>query len=366
MSSDSSNTKFDSNCIMFQSRSETKCRKEIQNVSTKGADKVFDKICSAMLCTRSIVNSTAAKVVETIKTIDESSTAQDTRIDGCPYWIDDDLAKVKGPKRGGNVRCVDKFPAAKKKRVQDPQVPLLKAQVKGLQEDFMSFIVAVKELIPGLNLSTILSRANTNMEGDDACNVPDNSLAHNLKNPRSTSVSHHPKNSTSTTTSAHPKISRSNATSPHGTSSHPKNPTSGTHPKNSASGLWSMDLMSFMGQKNKDEDEDENDDAKSSENVESSRENEVVEPDNEANATRELEESNVETSKHDIHNLALVEADDKSVETSKIISEQADEVTDAHLETNIALPEEAESMLGIKELLQNNVAEELSTASCNS
>nr|GEX86587.1 hypothetical protein [Tanacetum cinerariifolium] len=35
-----------------------------------------------------------------------------------------------------------------------------------------------------------------------------------------------------------------------------------------SSGLWSMDLESFMGQKNEDEDEDENDDAKSSENVE--------------------------------------------------------------------------------------------------
>ncbi|GJW94457.1 hypothetical protein Tco_0174129 [Tanacetum coccineum] len=74
---------------------------------------------------------------------------------------------------------------------------------------------------------------------------------------------------------------------------------------------------------------------------------------NEANATRELEESNGETSKPDIHNLASVEADDKSVETSKIISEQADEVTDAHLETNIALPEEAESR--IKKSVAKNV-----------
>ncbi|GKB14595.1 hypothetical protein Tco_0848518 [Tanacetum coccineum] len=159
------------------------------------------------------------------------------------------------------------------------------------------------------------------MEGNDACNVLNNSLAHNPKNPRSTSASYHLNNSTSTAKSAHPKISRSTATSPHDTSSHPKNPTSGTRPKNSspslqsysynkyafgkihklrdvkfiddnnnnnldvaatfsitsqASGLWSIDLMSFMGQKNKDEDEDENDDAKSSENVESSYENEVV------------------------------------------------------------------------------------------
>ncbi|GKF11886.1 transposase, Ptta/En/Spm, partial [Tanacetum coccineum] len=100
--------------------------------------------CEGMYCLThtyqdgSIVNATAAKVVEAIKTMGEFSTAQETRTDGSPYWIDDDLAKVKGPERGGNVRCVGKFPAAKKRRVQDPQVPLLKAQVKSLREDFMS------------------------------------------------------------------------------------------------------------------------------------------------------------------------------------------------------------------------------------
>ncbi|GJY10636.1 hypothetical protein Tco_0378821 [Tanacetum coccineum] len=161
----------------------------------------------------------------------ESSTAQETRTDGSPFWIDDDLAKVKGPERGGNIRCVGKFPAAKKRRVQDPQIPLLKAEVKGLRKDFMSMVAVVKEHIPGLNLSTLISRANTNMEGDDACNVPDNSLAHNPKNPRSVGASHHPKNSTSTPASAHLKNSRSTATSPH-----PKNPTSGTRPKNPTSG----------------------------------------------------------------------------------------------------------------------------------
>ncbi|GJS98091.1 cytochrome c biogenesis protein CCS1, chloroplastic [Tanacetum coccineum] len=178
-----------------------------------------------------VVNAKAGKVVEAIKTMGESGTAQETRTDGSPFWIDDDLAKVKGPERGGNIRCVGKFPAAKKRRVQDPQVPLLKAEVKGLRKDFMSLVAAVKEHIPGLNLSTLISRANTNMEGDDACNVPDNGLAHNPKNPRSAGASHHPKNSTSTATSAHPKNSRSTATSPH-----PKNPTSGTRPKNPTSG----------------------------------------------------------------------------------------------------------------------------------
>nr|GEU74278.1 golgin candidate 5-like isoform X1 [Tanacetum cinerariifolium] len=123
------------------------------------------------------------------------------------------------------------------------------------------------------------------------------------------------------------------------------NPDSAATSSITSQGLWSTYLKSFMGLKNKDEDEDESDDAKSSENVESSRENEVVEPDNEANATYELEESNVDTSKPDIHNLDSVEADDKLVKISKIISEQADEVTDAHLETNIALPKEAESRI---------------------
>ncbi|GJZ02662.1 ARID DNA-binding domain-containing protein, partial [Tanacetum coccineum] len=193
--------------------------------------------CGGMYClTRTyqderVVNAKAGKVVEAIKTMGESSTAQKTRTNGSPFWIDDDLAKVKGPERGGNIRCVGKFPATKKRRVQDPQVPLLKAEVKGLRKDFMSLVAAVKEHIPGLNLSTLISRVNTNMEGDDACNVPDNSLAHNPKNPRSAGASHHPKNSTSTATSAHPKDSRSTATSPH-----PKNPTSGTRPKNPTSG----------------------------------------------------------------------------------------------------------------------------------
>ncbi|GKA45668.1 cytochrome c biogenesis protein CCS1, chloroplastic, partial [Tanacetum coccineum] len=171
-----------------------------------------------------VVNAKAGKVVEAIKTMGESSTAQETRTDGSPFWIDDDLAKVKGPERGGNIRCVGKFPAAKKRErgSQIHKFLLLKSEVKGLRKDFMSLVASVKEHIPGLNLSTLISRANTNMEGDDACNVPDNSLAHNPKNPRSAGASHHPKNSTSTATIAHPKNSRSTATSPH-----PKNPTSG-------------------------------------------------------------------------------------------------------------------------------------------
>ena len=109
------------------------------------------------------------KLQEAIKTRRESSTAQEIRTDGSPFWIDDDLSKVKGPERGGNVRCVGKFSPPKKRKVQDPQVPLLLAQVKGLREDLMSLVAAVKEHIPGLNLSTIISRATTNMEVTTLC-----------------------------------------------------------------------------------------------------------------------------------------------------------------------------------------------------
>ncbi|GKB42304.1 flavin monooxygenase-like, FAD/NAD(P)-binding domain protein, partial [Tanacetum coccineum] len=84
--------------------------------------------------------------------------------------------------------------------------------------------------MPSLTMKWLFSQLRAKL-GDDACNVPDNGLAHNPKNPRSAGASHHPKNSTSTATSAHPKNSRSTATSPH-----PKNPTSGTRPKNPTSG----------------------------------------------------------------------------------------------------------------------------------
>nr|GEU51939.1 transcription factor MYB35-like [Tanacetum cinerariifolium] len=131
-----------------------------------------------------------------------------------------------------------------------------------------------------------------------------------------------------------------------------------------------MDLKSFMGQKNEDEDEDENDDAKSFKNVESSRENEVVEPDNEANTTRELEESNLRVMVYGLqvlygsknededkdenddakssenvessHENEVVEPDNEANATRELKDKQADEVIDAYLETNIALPEEAE------------------------
>nr|GEV18867.1 golgin candidate 5 [Tanacetum cinerariifolium] len=125
-----------------------------------------------------------------------------------------------------------------------------------------------------------------------------------------------------------------------------------------ASGLWSTDIMSFMGQKNEDDDENEDDDAKS-EKAESSRENEVAEADNDANATREPEESNVETLKPGVDNSASVEADDKSVETSTIIDEQANEIADGHLETKVALPEVEESIIEKPIVTDNDKSEEV-------
>ncbi|GJV35424.1 transposase, Ptta/En/Spm [Tanacetum coccineum] len=143
------------------------------------------------------------------------------------------------PSRGG-MYCLTR--TYKDGSIVNAKAAKVVAEVKGIREDFMPLVSAVKEHIPGLNFSTIICRANTNMEGDDACNVPNSSLAHNPKNPRSTGASHHLNNSTSNATSAHSKNSRSNATRPHpknptsGTSSHPKNHTSGPRPRNPTSG----------------------------------------------------------------------------------------------------------------------------------
>ncbi|PWA61837.1 TATA element modulatory factor 1 TATA binding protein [Artemisia annua] len=126
-----------------------------------------------------------------------------------------------------------------------------------------------------------------------------------------------------------------------------------------ASGLWSTDLMSFMGQKNEDDDDDDENDNAKSEKAESSREDKGVEADNDANATRDPEESNVETLKPEVDNLASVEADDKSVETSTIIDEQANEIADSPLETKLALPELEESIAEKPIVTDNDKSEEV-------
>ena len=75
-------------------------------------------------------------------------------------WENDDLSKVKGPERRGSFRCTGKFLVRKNKTLHDPQVPLLKAQVKFLQQGFMMFAADVQEQVPNLNMSSFMSYMN--------------------------------------------------------------------------------------------------------------------------------------------------------------------------------------------------------------
>ncbi|KAI3775074.1 hypothetical protein L1987_49642 [Smallanthus sonchifolius] len=118
-----------------------------------------------------------------------------------------------------------------------------------------------------------------------------------------------------------------------------------------ASGLWSTDLMSFIGKK------DEEEDTKSSENSESSEKHESSshpltsaehETDVHAKTTSEHEESNVKTLKteelQERHNTVSEEAESRA--ETNIIDELAHEIADIALETNnaqkanIGIPEE--------------------------
>lgn len=70
------------------------------------------------------------------------------------------MSKVKGPERRGSVRCTGKFLVRKDKRLHDPQVPLLKAQVKFLRQGFMMLAAAVQEQVPNLNLAPVMNYMN--------------------------------------------------------------------------------------------------------------------------------------------------------------------------------------------------------------
>ncbi|GJV12373.1 transposase, Ptta/En/Spm [Tanacetum coccineum] len=89
---------------------------------------------------------------------------------------------VKGPERRGSVRCTGKFLVRNDKRSHDPQVPLLKAQIKYLRQGFMMFAAAVQEQVPNLNLSSVMNFMN--MEVDDLSSIHDNMTG---KNPSSAS-----------------------------------------------------------------------------------------------------------------------------------------------------------------------------------
>nr|GEY28021.1 transposase, Ptta/En/Spm [Tanacetum cinerariifolium] len=132
----------------------------------------------------SIVNAIAAQFVADIKAIGDSSSI-DQKTTNNSDWTNDDLSKVKGPERRGSVRCTGKFLVINDKRSHDPQVPLLKAQVKYLQQGFMMFATAVQEQVPNLNLSSVMNFMN--MEADGLSSIHDNTID---KNP-SSGTSHH-------------------------------------------------------------------------------------------------------------------------------------------------------------------------------
>ncbi|GJT65286.1 transposase, Ptta/En/Spm [Tanacetum coccineum] len=152
----------------------------------------------------SIVNAVAAQVVADIKAIgDSSSTDQETTNNS--DWTNDDLSKVKGPERRGSVRCTGKFLVRNDKRSHDPQVPLLKAQVKYLRQGFMMFAAAVQEQVPNLNLSSVMNFMN--MEADGLSSIHDNTVD---KNPSSASGTSHHQNSHFSVHDTHPNKSDAN------------------------------------------------------------------------------------------------------------------------------------------------------------
>ncbi|GJV12375.1 hypothetical protein Tco_1353916 [Tanacetum coccineum] len=83
-----------------------------------------------------------------------------------------------------------KFLVRKDKILHDPQVPLLKAQVKFLRQGFMMFAAAVQEQVPTLNLSSVMNFMN--MEADGLSSIHDNTID---KNPSSASGTSHHQNS---------------------------------------------------------------------------------------------------------------------------------------------------------------------------
>ncbi|KAM0020252.1 putative TATA element modulatory factor 1, TATA binding protein [Helianthus debilis subsp. tardiflorus] len=118
----------------------------------------------------------------------------------------------------------------------------------------------------------------------------------------------------------------------------------GTSSTSEASGLWSTDLMSFMGQKDEDEDAESLENLESSSLPSSSRENETDDP---ATTTSEVRESNVETLKpEEQHQETHVTASDEVESRDEtIIDELADEFAAIALNTSNA----QKSYIGIYE-----------------
>nr|GEW30874.1 hypothetical protein [Tanacetum cinerariifolium] len=152
---------------------------------------------------KSIVNAIAAQVVADIKAIGDSSSI-DQETTNNSDWTNDDLSKVKGPERRGSVRCTGKFLVRNDKRSHDPQVPLLKAQVKYLRQGLM-FAAAVQEQVPNLNLSSVMNFMN--MEADGLSSIYDNTID---KKPSSASGTSHHQNSHFSVHDTHPNKSDAN------------------------------------------------------------------------------------------------------------------------------------------------------------
>nr|XP_043623766.1 golgin candidate 5 isoform X1 [Erigeron canadensis] len=147
------------------------------------------------------------------------------------------------------------------------------------------------------------------------------------------------------------------------------------------SGLWSTDLMSFMGQKDDNDDDDNDEDGvKPSENVgseeihessstplSSSREREMDGTGDQGDATHEEGDLKVETLKavegQEAKDMVLVSEEahcgkEKSVDGNVIIDEQVDKVVDdSAVDVNVLLPEEASGV--VEELSAVDHAERL-------
>lgn len=93
--------------------------------------------------------------------------------------------------------------------------------------------------------------------------------------------------------------------------------------------------MSFMGQKNEDEDDDGDDDDKSSENVESLEKHESL---SQPLSLREHEAAEGDVEERKVETLKIEERQDESSEKNNLVSEKS-------VETDIALSEEAESIV---------------------
>lgn len=135
----------------------------------------------------SIVNAKAADVVDKLKSASDTSngTSGTSIEEGIMDWTNDDFAKVKGPEKGGRIRCLGKIVKVKGNgscSSQDPQVPLLKARINELegemkdmrdkQDAMVRFMAVVKEQLPNINLSNIFN-GNTQFQAaaNDSCSA---------------------------------------------------------------------------------------------------------------------------------------------------------------------------------------------------